>query len=79
MNIFHGREKTILPISLLIYYANDNGKHHVDIFDSKGLLVKSIDYSGSSIEIDLSSLPNGTYYIHLTYNGMQGVRTIVKH
>ena len=21
MNIFHGREKTILPISLLIYYA----------------------------------------------------------
>lgn len=58
---------------------NDNGKHHVDIFDSKGLLVKSIDYSGSSIEIDLSSLPNGTYYIRLTYNGMQGVRTIVKH
>ena len=67
------------PAKQTVTILNDNeGLHHADFYDSKGSLLLSFDYYGSAHVTDISSLPSGTYFILLSYNGNRAIRSFVK-
>jgi hypothetical protein len=48
------------------------------IYDNKGRRVKMFETDGFSTEIDISMLPSGQYYMHLSKEGLSGVKPFVK-
>jgi hypothetical protein len=52
-------------------------EYEVKIYNAQQILISNIKTKSSSIRIDTSHLKNGTYYVHLIYNGKTYVRQLV--
>ncbi|MCK9413269.1 MAG: T9SS type A sorting domain-containing protein [Prolixibacteraceae bacterium] len=60
---------------LTVVLAGISGKQQMQIFNSIGLLVKVVEFTGSS-QIDISGLPNGLYFIYLKNNSLKAQKFI---
>ncbi len=56
------------------------GQYDIDVLDSAGMIHQNLDQQSGTIEIDLSSLPDGLFFIRIkkTDNAVQSIQLILK-
>jgi hypothetical protein len=62
--------------SMATVYCNKDGSYVVGIYTENGALIKSLKFTGSSIQLDVSGFENGNYFV--TLNGKEGYSTTLK-
>ena len=63
--------------SVLTIEASQNLGGDIEIFDLNGKLVKTVSADGMNLEIDVSSLENGLYFLHFTTDKQINVKRFV--
>lgn len=58
--------------------ADNTEDINVEIYNLVGLTVKSLQLKGATNQIDISALPRGIYTLHITVNGKNTIKKIIK-